>query len=130
MFDDNIEPIHPGDPIRATWLNALRRAALAALNLKVEAPLELVKTAGGFVLRLAWNPRFWIKVTSGTNPYAWTEQVAAAGGTWAAGSRSGTTTTDPAYEQNGNASVPANTVVIARRAVGTGALIFQTGGCS
>ena len=57
---------------------------------------------------------FFAKITSGTQPYAWTEVTPATGGTWAtrSGGRSGTTGTNPAYEFNGNASVAANSIAV------------------
>lgn len=130
MFAPEIPPIRPDDPIRASWLNQVRKAALWMLALSVEAPLDLMRTPAGLVLRLVHNPRIWIKVVSGAQPYAWRDLIATAGGGWADGLRSGTATLDPAYEQNGSTTVPAGIVVLARRAWGTGTLVFQLGPCS
>lgn len=130
MFNASIPPIKPGDPIRASWLNRLRRAALDVLDIKVEPPLEIVKVAGGLMIRLVWRPRFWIKISGGTQPYSWVEQMPQSGGAWSPGTRSGTTSLDPAYEQNANAQVPVGIVVLARRAWGTGAVTFQLAPCS
>ena len=42
---------------------------------------------------------FWAKLTSSTETaYAWTEQIEGAGGTFSDGTRTGTTTVNPAYE--------------------------------
>ena len=119
MFQAEIPPIRPGDEITASWLNRVRDAAIVLLKLRVEPPLEIVRSAAGLVIRLVHNPRFWLKVASGKQPYAWADQVPAAGGGWSTGQRSGTIAVDPAYEQNGNTAVPAGIIVLARRASGT-----------
>ncbi|MCC6420845.1 MAG: hypothetical protein IT429_21630, partial [Gemmataceae bacterium] len=57
----------------------------------------------------------WIEITGGTNPYSWRQLVDEGDGTFLApGSgvaRVGTTTSGPAYEVNGNDSVPVGAVV-------------------
>lgn len=60
----------------------------------------------------------WAKITSGSNPYAWTEQDVGTGGTFSnkTNGRSGTTTQDPAYEINDNTMVAANSIVWMERA--------------
>lgn len=130
MFSESIPPIKPGDPITARWLNRLRKAALDMLGLKVEPPLELIRTAGGLMIRLVWRPRFWIRITGGKQPYAWQGLYEVAGGGWASDAATGTTSVDPSYEQNNNTAVPVGIVVLARRAWGTGAVVFQLSPCS
>lgn len=132
MFSESIEPIKPGDEIKASWLNRLRDAAAKALNIKAEAPLEAIRTAGGWVIRFATNPwgYFWIRVLSGSQPYAWQEAIPAAAGAWSVGSRSGTVSADPAYEQNSNTAVPVGVIVVARRALTSNTVIFQLAPCS
>lgn len=132
MFPESIEPIKQGDTIKASWLNRLRDAAAKALNIKAEAPLEAIRTAGGWIIRFATNPwgYFWIRILSGAEPYAWQEAIPASGGTWQVGSKSGTLAIDPAWEQNGNTSVPIGVIVVARRALSSGTIIFQLAPCS
>ena len=113
------QPIRPGEEISAQWLNSLQ--SLLKSGQIVLAPgcgLELKHTAdGGQEIRAVYTNAIWIKITgaaSGT-AYPWTQQLEAASGTWTNGTASGTTTTDPAYEINGNTSVASGTIVRAWR---------------
>lgn len=135
MFTASIPPIKKGDTITASWLERVRKAAIAALNITVEAPLDLVKISGGYVLRLALSPEAglcgarWIRITSGSQPYAWTGLDPVAHGLWQDNADSGTTSVDPAWEQNASTAVPPGTVVLARR-TSVGDLVFQLGPCA
>lgn len=56
---------------------------------------------------------FPAQITSGTDPYAWQEMTPSTGGGFSvlSGGRTGTASVNPAYEINGNGSVPENAFV-------------------
>src|SRR5262249_4528021 len=57
-------------------------------------------------------PALWIKLTGGSNPYAWTNQKQDTPGTFVDDlTRQGTTTDLPAYDSMGNTSLAAGTIV-------------------
>ncbi len=117
MSKELSEEIHPGSPIKASVWEEIRRIAVRFSKFSVSYPLELVNTKGGMSLRMRdRSEEIWIKITSGgtSGKYAWTQQLPAADGTWTDGETTGTTTTLPAIEVNGNTSVPTNTRVLAR----------------
>ena len=105
------DPIKSGDKIYASVWDALRRIALRFVRFTVATPLQLIQTPSGYHLNIALPEEFWAKVTGGSNPYAWTEQIPVASGGWTAGTRTGTTTTNSAYEVNNNTGVPVGTFV-------------------
>lgn len=104
-------------------------------QVSVRAPMQLADDATGLRFGVDLPERIWIKLTSGGTggKYAWTRQVAASGGTWAAhpSGQTGTTSADPAYETNANASVTLspNPVVRAWRDPNSRALLFLAGSC-
>jgi hypothetical protein len=122
-----------GQVLSAGSLNAIK-AELARLGkLTAAPPLFVSADAAGVYFEFDdGSDAFPIKVTSGGTggKYAWTEQVPAASGTWTAGTRSGTTTSDPAWEVNMNTAVPANTIILhAYRVPETGDVRFERGAC-
>lgn len=124
--------VRAGDVLRADDLNALYEA-LERLRLTVGlgSGLTLAETPGGTTLGWSGRPGMWIKIGSSHtgSAYAWTEQLPATGGTWVVGPASGTSTVDPARELNGNATVPANTIVRAWRAPQTLGILFAYDHC-
>lgn len=81
---------------------------------------------GGLQVTNLSREGFWIKITSGTNPYAWTAVYESSPGTWADWSGlTGTTTVNPAYELNGNTTVAANTRVRAEIGTDGTSLVFD-----
>jgi hypothetical protein len=119
----------PGKPISARIINAPLDAIEAGLNLSVVAPLESTTTPAGVQIGLNQAVPLYAMITGGTNPYAWTEQYTDTGGTWMTGYQSGTTTLDPAYEINGNLTVPPGTIVWMNRAPASGQWLFQLAVC-
>lgn len=118
--------VNPGDDIRAEHVNAIYEAA-EGLGLTVDASsgLSLLTGPGGKHLGVSRRFRGWIKLTSNSGTaYAWTQQVAASGGTWTSGGMSGTTSADPAYPANGETTIAANTIVWAERAPTSGTIVF------
>jgi hypothetical protein len=83
-------------------------------HLTASPPLQLTRGGSGINLRLDYEFAFLAKITSGTQPYAWSEVVATTNGTFVtpAVSRSGTTSVNEAWELNGNATVPAGSIVL------------------
>lgn len=72
---------------------------------------------------------FEIKITSGSNPYAWTQVVrnddAGSSQDYAETNNFGTTTECPAFERGGNTTVAANTIVWAEIDAGNNCLVFD-----
>ncbi|WP_422928575.1 hypothetical protein [Singulisphaera sp. PoT] len=97
-------------------------------------PLAVGGGPGGMFASTSTTKWMWIKLTSGGTggAYAWTEQYPDSGGAWVDGTDSGTASSDPAYESNGNDSVDLTTppVVRARREEMSNALVFTSGVCS
>ena len=120
-----------GGRCSAAALNILAEVAEAVENLRGDPPIEVLHTSGAILIRRVDTPEIYAKITSGTNPYAWSEAIPGTGGTFTTPvwGRSGTTTSDPAYEQTGNAAVAANTIVKMRRAKETGEWIFHFAAC-
>lgn len=98
--------VTPGEPIKAEHANAIYEA---------EEMLEIVGVppivVDGNEIRYEGSPPgFWIKLTGAPSSTAhpWQEVIPASGGSWTNGSRSGTTSTDPAYEINGSTATLTN----------------------
>jgi hypothetical protein len=129
MFKKSFDPQRVGKPIAARTINAPADEIARLGNLRVEPPLEMIDGPGGPMIRLAEPVAMWIKLTanSGAN-YAWTDQVRTDAG-WVAGFLSGTTSTDPAIEINGNAAVPVNTIGRAWRDVTSASVLFMASSC-
>jgi hypothetical protein len=124
----DLKPLKPGQRLTAEWLNALVSLVKGAMFV-VEPPMELIQVGAKWVLRLSQPQRFPARITgvSGSK-YAWIRVVAGPNNTWADGDLSGTTASDPAYEFNGNANVPAGTRVEMLRQL-DGSLRFQLAAC-
>ena len=129
------EEFQAGRVLSAKKLNEFFAELERLGKVAAQAPLTVADDASGLNFAVGLPERWYLKLTSGGTggKYAWTRQIAATGGTWAAhpGGRTGTTTTDPAYESNLNASVnlSPNPVVLAWRDPVSLALIFQAGTC-
>lgn len=95
-----------GQPIEAEHGNAIFEAA-ESLQLVGIPPIMV----DGNTIRYDGNPPgFWVKLTGAPSSTAhpWQEVVPQTGGTWINGARSGTTSTDPAYELNGSTATLTN----------------------
>ncbi len=111
---DHIPP-GPLSPATAAALAELSRQLQRVLALHAQAPLQLAKDAGPWLL--SWTGGdFLARVDSGSGPFAFTEQRPdASGGTDdLLRGRTGTTGQNPLYEANGISLVPANAIVLAR----------------
>lgn len=104
----------PGQVLGAVEMNDIKAEIRRLGKVSAEAPLYVQDNASGFRFDLDQRGTFPIKLTSGGTggKYAWTGQDFAAGGTWANNASSGTTSVDPAYEVNGNASITTPTIVM------------------
>jgi hypothetical protein len=111
MLPDSIPP-GPLSPATAAGLTQISRRLQEVYAMDAQAPLQIQKGTGPWLLS-ALLDGFPAKITSGSNPYAWTEQDPTSSGTWTnkSGGRVGTTSLQPAYEFNDSTSVPANTFV-------------------
>jgi hypothetical protein len=121
-----------GQVLTARDLNEIKAELKRLAKVTAVPPLNVSSGAGGFRMDLELRVPFAIKVTSGGTggKYAWTAQVPTATGTWAAGTGSGTTSVDPAYEVNVNTTVAANTIILrAWRDPATNVLFFERGSC-
>lgn len=80
--------------------------------------LNISSTTEGMSISSDDEFKIYAKITSGSNPYAWSEVTPDTGGTFVvtSGGRSGTTSDNAAYEINGK-SVPANKIVVLRPGV-------------
>lgn len=118
----NIPDPKPGDPLRAEHIKALLELR-DRLTVSVAPPLA---QAPDGTIYLPDGGGFWAKITgapsSGKHP--WLEQIPQTGGTWTDGVRTGTTSTDPAYEANGSTSTLTNKKVWLRRDKASGELRF------
>lgn len=131
MAKEKLAKFEAGKTLSAKALNAMAEEIDKLANMTSDPPIDIIKTPGSIAIRLSSKRDIFAKITSGTNPYAWTEVVPAAGGTFvnAGSGNSGTTSSDPAYEQTGNTSVPGNTIVRMSRAIITNEWIFQFAKC-
>lgn len=114
--------------VRADDVNALIAELARLSGIEVEGG-EVDTTGSSLRLRVARPEQgIWAKITSGTNPYAWTEQTPTTGGAFTntTNGRTGTTSQDPAYELNDNSTVAANTIVrLEKTFVTIGATVSQ-----
>lgn len=124
-----------GQVLSAGALNELMTEGMRLGRITVVSPMTLVDDPSGLHFAVNLPEVMAIKLTSGgtAGKYAWTRQMAAAGGAWAAhpSGRTGTTAADPAYELNGNTTVnlSPNPVVRAWRDPVSNAVLFQSGSC-
>lgn len=125
--------VEPGDEISADHIAAIYDA-LQRLQITVSQNCGITMDSGstGITLGLGINEGFWIKLTSrSSNSFAWTEQIHQAGDTWVDGYQSGTTSTDPAHEVNGNSTLPTLPVKVwAWRVPASNEVTFNIGTCS
>jgi hypothetical protein len=126
MFGKSFHRQRSGRRIEPRTLNEPIAAIERFSRLRVAAPLSMQDSAGP-VLRIEQTLPIWAKVTSGTGPYAWTEQIPRAAGTWSDGFMSGTTSADPAYNSL-TATLTLPLIVEMKRAA-DGAWRFTAGSC-
>lgn len=84
------------------------------LNMTVTPPLILDSSGGTYTLTSVVDAGFWARLDSeSAGAYAWTEMVETTVGTFAVKSngRTGTTSSEPAYERNATTGLAANTIV-------------------
>jgi hypothetical protein len=126
----DIPDFKAGDPISAAKLNKLLMW-LRQYKITASPPLDVMETKAGINIRIARPKPIWAKITSGSNPYAWTMQVRSAINVFTDDpcGLSGTTTNDPAYEWNGLSSVSPGRIVLLETDPGTGQRIFQLDTC-
>jgi hypothetical protein len=118
----------PGRRLAAADLNDVAEAVRRLARITVGAGLSLEDGPTGPHIALTVGQPMWVKIGSGSGAsYAWTEQIRSAGA-WINGPRSGTTSADPAIESSGLATVPTNTIVLARRNV-SGEILFESSSC-
>lgn len=124
-------PYMAGDQFSASWQNALMAEVRRSRIIQGKG-IRVTQKPNGQLVEAEVPQEVYFKITSGTNPYAGTEQIAGASGTWSnrTGGLTPTTSVDPLYEATGNAAVPANRIVLAKRATATSAWIFYASACS
>lgn len=132
MFGKKLPRQVPGAPIEARTINRPLDVLEALMKIAVAAPLELQRIGMKILIRDASPRGRWIKIASGSNPYAWTEAKPEYNGTsitWVTtGLPTGTTSQNPAFEVTGRTTVAANTYHWAE-ATPAGALVFKSGAC-
>ncbi len=122
----------PGDEITTLHFKALY-AALEQLKINIPGGggLIITETPKGYAMASDCREGFWAKLTiNSSNDYAWIEQIPQSGGAWVDGYSTGTTSTDPAHELNGNTSIPSLPIIVwAWRSATSGEVLFQQGLC-
>jgi hypothetical protein len=99
------------------------------------APIQVSIGDAGIEITADLPEEFWIKLTSGgtSGKYAWKRVVGVEDGTWedSPDGDTGTTSDDPAVEENQRTDVPLSPepVVLAHRDPFSGVLFFQSGVC-
>lgn len=130
MYTNRPQPLRPGDrTIRADGINHTADTAARLDRVSFAGHLDASEGAG-FTQVFDTSPeRLTIKITSGSNPYAWTEQnhLQDANGarTFEDGTRTGTVDQIPAIDRNGSTTVPAGTIVEAVVNVAANCLEFS-----
>lgn len=119
--------VKPGDPIKAEHLNVLFDA-LKDIGVVGVPPIFVENNVVRFD---GLPPGFWIKLTGAPSSTAhpWQEVIPATGGLWSNGARSGTTSTDPAYEVNGSTTTLTNKYARAWRDPVTQEIRFHYSAC-
>ena len=109
----SLRPIVPPGPLYAEDENAKAEELVRQGKFAVQGADFESASAGPMLVLPPRREGFYAKITSGSNPYAWTEQEIAAGGTWIdkPSGRTGTVTVDQAYERGGDKLVPINAIV-------------------
>lgn len=122
-----LAPWRPGRPLTRRRINQLVEHANALGSITGGPGIEVTRTSRGVSIALG-NPAavipqagtFAARITGSSNgAHAWEEVMPSAGSyIGKTGGRSGSTSADPAYEANGRANVPANTIVTMIAATG------------
>lgn len=133
MFGEKLPHVSPGSPISAKGWNALCDRAEKLSKVFFGSGLKGGTTAfGSYVAANLSNVIFaTLTAVDGAGRFTWQEIAPTTGGGWENGPRSGSPTSDPAREINGNTTgftFPTN--VILERATGNGALYFEADLCS
>ncbi len=95
----------------ATALRVIVEELRRCLNLTGTAPINVNANSEGFNVAIDMRSGIWIKLTGGGTggKYAWTRIDPDTAGAWVDNTfETGTTTSDPAYEANGNTGVPTS----------------------
>jgi hypothetical protein len=131
MFGLHFDRQRAGRPIAARTLNRPIAEVERQSRLRVGSGLAQTLLGGIPLLRAAVGDTLLARITgqaAGSAVYAWQEVTLDATGAFVDGLRNGSTTTDPALEQNGNTQVPNGARVVLVRV--NGQLVFQLGPCS
>jgi hypothetical protein len=131
MFGRNFDKQRAGRPVRARTLNRPIAEVERLARLRVGTGLAQTLLNGIPLLRAFVSDTLLARIAgqaAGSALYAWQEVSLDGTGTFVDGARSGSTSVDPALEQNGNTQVPSGTRVQLVR-VG-GQLVFQLSPCS
>ncbi len=122
--------LNSGDILTAAWLTSLVRTARRLLFRAANFTYPLRYDEAANVLTLDLTPEFVFKITSGSQPYAGTQQKDVAG-VWSdvTGGLHPTTVADPLFERNGNKSVRVGTLVLAKRDRTSKLWVFGIGSC-
>lgn len=121
--------VKPGQPIRAAMVNQTLDEVQRQGKVSFGGGVSGTSGPNGTIFSVDGPDWLFIKITAinGSNQATWTEQVRS-GGAWVDGPRSGSPSSDPAYEVNGSSpSLPR--IVVAKRAPESGELIYQSGPC-
>jgi len=130
-----LDEFRAGQVLTVRAMNALLTEVERLGKINASPPLSCVDSQGGLAFALDQREIWWIQLTSGGTggKYAWTRKIADTSGTWSAhpDGRTGTTSADPAYEINANATVDISTtpIVPAWRDPATNDLRFLAGSC-
>lgn len=119
--------VKPGEPIKAEHVNAVYDAA-ESLEI-VGVPPIMVE--GNEIRYDGLPPGFWIQITGAPSgaKHPWREVFPVSGGSWTNGSRTGTTSTDSAYEINGSTATLTNKYARAWRDQATQEIRFHYSTC-
>lgn len=125
----NPDAVKAGDPIRAADVNAQNDEIRRLGQVRCGAGLDARSGAGGLQVALVSPEVIYLKLTStaGTNnAYAWKEVYHQAPNTWTDATRTGSTSTDPAYPISGDATLSVDGKVWeARRGPTSGQWLFE-----
>lgn len=125
----DIAPFQKGQILDAARLERMRQVQ-AGQSITVEGGGGVAHNSGGTSIRQPVPQEFWARITAGTNPYGWIRVIPITAGGWqdavVTGSAGGS---GAAREVNGNAGVPASTIVWMRRDGGLDQFHFQYSAC-
>lgn len=130
MFGRHFFKQRPGQPIAARTINRPAAELQRQSHPWTAAPLGSQSLAGGQLARTSPPVELWAKITSGSNPYNFSEVYPTASGGWSTlPSGLGIIGTN-AYEVNGNTSVTASGAIFVRiRLSAAGDFRFDAGSC-